>query len=144
VRTLRPYRAVTARALWALGAVALLVHSGLAFHLRHGWSHAAARADTARQVDELIGVALGAGIFANYALLALWPADAAWWTLAPSSFARRPRALDRALRAFLWFMFLNGAVVFAHGPRRWLGAAAVLAVAMAWYRVAGAREGSRP
>jgi hypothetical protein len=142
-RSLRPKAASLARWAWSMGALAALVHSALAFHLHHGWSHAAAYADTARQVAALTGFAFGAGIFANYAFLAAWTADVTWWWSAPGSFARRPRGIDRALRGFLWFMFLNGAVVFAHGPRRWLGAVAVTAVAGAWYVGAGAPESSR-
>jgi hypothetical protein len=144
LRSLRPASHARARWAWAVGALAALGHTALAFHLRHGWSHAAALADTARQVAAVTGTAFGAGVFVNYAFLAVWTADVAWWWGAPRSFARRPRALDRCVRGFLWFMFLNGAFVFVHGARRWLGAAAVLAVAAAWYRGAGARESSRP
>jgi MFS family permease len=123
---------------WTLGALAAVVHSALAFHLRYGWSHAAASAETERQTVEVTGLAWGGGIFFNYAFLAVWTVDAVWWWLVPDSYHRRPRPLDRFVRGFLWLMFLNGAVVFAHGQVRWLGAAGVLAVAAAWCRDAGA------
>lgn len=122
------------RGAWTVGALAAVVHSVLAFDLRHGWSHATAYLDTARQTGAVTGLVWGGGLFFNYVFLAVWTADAIWWWTAPESFRQRPRFLDRAVRGFLWFMFLNGTVVFAHGPIRWAGAAAVLAVGAAWYR----------
>src|SRR5437773_6463974 len=130
--------AARGRWAWTLGALAAAIHSALAFHLRHGWSHVAASAETERQTAEATGLAWGGGILFNYAFLAVWTADTVWWWLAPDSYHRRPRPLDRVVRGFLWFMFLNGAVIFAHGWSRWLGAAGALAVAAAWYRDAGA------
>jgi hypothetical protein len=122
------------RGAWTIGALAAVLHSALAFQLRHGWSHGAAYADTARQTAAVTGLDWGGGLFVNYLFLAVWTADALWWWMAPDSFRRRARLLDRSVRGFLWFMFLNGAVVFARGWMRGLGAAAVLAVAAAWYR----------
>ena len=40
---------------WTIGALAVVVHFALAFQDRHGWSHAAAYADTARQAGTLRG-----------------------------------------------------------------------------------------
>jgi hypothetical protein len=128
--------ATAGRFAWTVGAVAAVIHSAVAFHLRHEWSHAAAYLDTARQTAAVIGLNWGGGIFVNYAFLAVWTADVLWWWAAPRRFHHRPRILDAAVRAFLWFMFLNGTVVFAPGRMRWMGAAAVLAVAVAWCRTA--------
>jgi hypothetical protein len=127
-------RLTTGRSPWTIGAAAALVHTALAFHLHHGWSHDAALAETARQTAALTGWSSGAGLFANYAFVGLWAADVSWWWLWPGSFSSRPAWLDAAVRAFLWFMFVNGAFVFVSGPRRWAGAAAAVAVAVAWYR----------
>lgn len=129
-----PGAPTSGRTAWTIGAAAAVVHSALAFHLRHGWSHDAAWADTARQTAAVFGFDWGGGVFFNYAFLILWTADAHWWHARPVSFASRPRAVDAFVRGFLWFMFLNGAVVFVPGWRRAVGAAAVLAVAVAWYR----------
>lgn len=131
-------RADRSRAAFTLGWLALVVHSALAFELRHGWSHAAALRDTARQTEALLGRSFGAGLFVNYFFLALWTLEAAWWWLAAQRYRGRDSRLDWSVRAFFLFMFLNGAVVFAHGPLRALGAAAVLLVAGSWYRRAGA------
>ena len=125
------------RAAWTLGAVAAVMHAALAFHVHYAWSQAAALADTARQTLAVTGLDWGGGLYVNYAFLALWTMDALWWGLAPASFASRSRRLDATVRAFLWFMFVNGAFVFVRGPMRWVGAAAAIGVAAAWYRGRG-------
>jgi hypothetical protein len=132
-----------ARDLWVLGAALAWLHVGLAFHFRHGWSHASAFAETARQTEELIGWKVGAGVFVNYAFLAVWGIDALWWGLRPLRFAERPPLLDAAVRSFLVFMFVNGAIVFGHGPIRVLGILSVLALAVACYVGRGRRGGGR-
>lgn len=125
------------RAAWTLGALAALAHAAMAFDAHHGWSHAAALADTARQTAVVTGLNWGRGLYVNYAFLAVWSMDALWWSLGPGSFRRRPVTLAAAVRAFVWFMFVNGAFIFVTGPMRWVGAAAALAVLAAWYRGRG-------
>jgi hypothetical protein len=133
-----------ARGLWLTGAALAWVHVALAFHFRHGWSHASAFAETARQTEELFGYRVGAGVFVNYAFLAVWGVDALWWWLRPASFVDRPRAVDAAVRAFLVFMFVNGAILFARGPVRVLGALCLLALGVAWHTSPEAASGVRP
>lgn len=116
-----------ARAMYTTGALLLVIHTAAAFELRHDWSHAAALAETARRSAETTGVASGSGLFLNYAFIALWLADAAWWWLRPHGYLHRARLADALVFAFFVFMIVNGAVVFAAGPQRILGAAAVLA-----------------
>jgi hypothetical protein len=125
------------RAPWAVGALAALAHTLLAFHVHHGWSHDAALAATARDTAAVVGWRWGGGLYFNYVFVLLWLADAAWWWLDAASFARRPPYADAAVRFFLWFMFANGAFVFVRGPARWMGLAAAIAVAWAWYRGRG-------
>jgi hypothetical protein len=120
-----------ARGLWAASCFLAFVHVALAFELRHGWSHAAAVADTARQTRELLGVSFGGGVFANYAFLAVFALDALWWWRSPATYRDRALALDVAIRFFLFFMYVNGAIVFARGPVRAAGLLCVLAVAIA-------------
>lgn len=127
----------TARALWTIGALSLVVHAAAAFHYRYAWSHTQAIQATAAETAAVTGLDSGAGLYVNYAFLALWIADAAWWWLAPASYAARRRALSLAVSATFLFMFLNGAVVFAHGAMRWLGTACVLIVCVAVVRRAG-------
>lgn len=103
--------------VWLAGAVLLLVHVLAAFHFRHGWSHAAAWADTARQTREVTGLDWGGGVWFNYALVAAWLADAGGRLRA----ADLPRAGRVALDGFYAFMWFNAAVVFVRGPARWAG-----------------------
>ena len=135
LRLARPYRSRpgAARGLWLVGAALAGLHVALAFHFRHGWSHASAFAETARQTEELFGYRVGAGVFVNYAFLAVWGMDALWWVFRPTSYEERPPALDASIRLFLVFMFVNGAIVFAQGPVRVLGVLCLLALGGAWY-----------
>ena len=123
-----------ARLVWTAGAALLAVHTAIAFHSRHAWSHDAAYASTSMQSEALTGVAAGWGLYLNYGLMLLWLADAAWWWAAPAAYARRSRAADRALFAFFLFMMVNGAVVFAMSRMRWLGVACVVAALAARLR----------
>jgi hypothetical protein len=127
-------RGGAARAFWTAGATLAIIHVALAFHVHHAWSHDSAFTETARQTRELLGVTFGGGVFVNYAFLAVWLADAAWWWLAPAKYAGRPRALDSAVRAFLLFIFFNGAIVFGKGPVRVAGLVSLAVLAAAWWR----------
>jgi hypothetical protein len=138
LRFRRPAAWRAARAAWTAGAALAIVHTLAAFHFRHGWSHRDALEATARQTHDVTGLHWGGGLYVNYAFLAVWAADAAWWWLAPAAYARRSPARQGAVAALFLFMFFNGAVVFARGPVRWAGAACVLIAASAWYfRAAG-------
>lgn len=120
-----------ARALYTAGAVLLIAHTAAAFQWRHGWSHAAAFDATAARSASVTGFASGAGIYLNYLMAALWLADAAWWWLRPRAYVSRSRAVDLSMFGFLVFMIVNGAIVFAVGPMRVAGAAAVAAALFA-------------
>ena len=120
------------RLLWSAGAVLASVHAVAAFAVFYGWSHDVAVAATARQTAALTGLPWGGGVFFNYAFLAVWIGDAIWWWRAPRGYAARPRAIDAAVRGFLFFMFVNGAVIFADGWMRLLGGLAVGVVSMTW------------
>ena len=117
-----PGRDRAARILWTLGCLAFIVHVACAFHFFHGWSHADAYRETARQTAVLTGIQSGFGLYLNYAFTLAWAADAAW-TWFGRSFARRPRWVAIVLHAFLVFMWFNATVVFPMGPMRWVGAA---------------------
>jgi hypothetical protein len=70
----------------------------------------------------------------NYAFLAAWAGDAAWWWARPEGYAARPRVVDLALRGFLLFIFVNGAITFAAGAVRVAGVLSLLALGLAWHR----------
>jgi hypothetical protein len=122
------------RLWWTVGAAFVAVHSVAAFGIVYDWRHAVAEAATARQTAALVGIEAGAGIFVNYVCLGVWALDALWWWRRPDSYAARPRPVTLAVRGFIFFMFLNGAVVFADGWMRVLGAASVGIVTVEWCR----------
>ena len=111
------------RWLWAMAGLATLVHVLTAFGTFHGWSHAAAYADTARQTAEVTGWNWGGGIWFNYLFVSLWMGDAAWWLFAPEIYERRSPHFRRAWDWFFLFMAFNATVVFGHGFIRWVGIA---------------------
>src|SRR5688572_5445520 len=120
-----------ARAVYSAGCVVLLIHIAIAFHRHHAWSHADAHAHVERRTAELTGFASGAGLWLNYLFALLWVADATyWWIAGADPYLRRPRWISAALHAFLLFMAINAAVVFALGPSRYVGAAVVVALAI--------------
>jgi len=51
-----------ARLAWTLGCIGMLAHTACAFQFYHGWSHAAAYQDTARQTAEMFGLDWGGGL----------------------------------------------------------------------------------
>lgn len=155
LRFRRPAAWRAARAMWTAAAVLSIAHAAAAFQFRHDWSHRDAYNATAVQTAAVTGLDWGGGLYVNYAFLALWAADAAWWWRNPARYAARSSWCTTAFAAGFLFMFFNGAVVFAHGAMRWLGAACVAVAACAWYfRTAdrrttpcdsnGATEGKRP
>ena len=130
-----------ARAAWSVGCVALVAHAASAFHFYHGWSHAAAYQDTARQTAEVAGLVWGGGLYFNYALVAAWAADVVyWWRRGLDAYRRRPWPLAVAWHAFLIFMFFNATVVFGRGAARWAGLCACAALGAAWWVGAAARN----
>jgi hypothetical protein len=121
------------RVSWSVAAALMLVHSVAAFGTIYGWSHEVAVAATARQTRELTGFDSASGIYVNYAFLVVWLTDAAWWWQSPGTYVTRARWMSRFVHGFVWFMFLNGAVIFADGWMRTIGAIAVLTVPVAWF-----------
>jgi hypothetical protein len=144
------------RAIWTLGCVLFDVHVACAFHFYHHWSHTIAWQHTAERTRELLGVAVGDGIYFSYLFLVLWIVDVLWlWLPAPKGQAvanrtpsggslaasasadaiavpdsgRGSRTTPRwrvVVHVFLLIIAVNGAIVFEAGPTRWAGIAACL------------------
>ncbi len=126
-RSLRAWRWLT-----TLGCASLLLHMLAAFHFRHGWSHAIAYADTARQTAALTGWNWGGGIYVNYAFALAWVGVVVRsWTGGVAVAPPGSRAAW-AIRGFFLFMFLNAAVVFVPGPARWAGLVLSLLLVGLW------------
>jgi hypothetical protein len=106
-----------ARWCWTLAWAAFVIHVGMAFHYKHGWSHANAVAHT----EERSG--FGPGIYVSHLFTLLWTADVVFWWLRPRRYATRPPWVDWALHGFMAFIIFNGTVVFESGFSRWAGLA---------------------
>jgi hypothetical protein len=120
------------RGAWLVGALLMLVHSAAAFATFYEGRHDVAQLATMHQTRALTGIEFAGGIFVNYLFLAVWMTDAAWWGFAPGSYRTRPRVVSYTIRGFIFFIIVNGAVVFADGWARVVGASAVILVVAAW------------
>lgn len=129
---------------WSLAAVLLGIHTLLAFHFEHAWSHSAALLHTADQTETVTGLRTGAGLYVNYATLALWLTDVAMqWLVRASSRIRS--ACHVAAHCICGFIVFNATVVF--GPRWWNWIAlslAIILICQNWWRPAasGPRTGN--
>jgi hypothetical protein len=133
LRWRHPSRGAMARALWTAGAGLTILHAVAVFHYIHHWSHDEAFAHTARQAAALTGLHWGGGLYVNYAFIALWAGDAVLWWRNRSFYESRSTASRDTLLAVFAFMFINGGIVFAHGPARVIGLIAVGIVT--WARI---------
>ena len=68
----------------------LAVHMAIALDVRHGWSHASVVRTVEDQARAVYGVDWGGGAWMNYAFLALWLIECAWWRIAPGPYRARP------------------------------------------------------
>jgi hypothetical protein len=133
-RLLAPPATRTTRLLYTAGCAALLIHIAVAFHVHHHWSHAAAHAHVMRTTARYTGVASGAGLWLNYLAAAVWVADAIfWWAAGTARYVTRPVWASTMLQAFLLFMAVNAAVVFAHGTSRVIGGVTFAGLAVLWF-----------
>jgi len=109
------------RWIHTVGAALCVLHVALAFHLGHGWSHAAAFEHTERVAG------FGPGVFVNDFFVALWIAEtlAAWLDF--DRYLWRPRWIRVAIVSCMGFIVVNAGVVFASGPWRWVALVALLA-----------------
>ncbi|HEX8283333.1 MAG TPA: hypothetical protein VF588_08265 [Pyrinomonadaceae bacterium] len=123
-----------ARLALTVACVALAAHAACAFHFYHGWSHDAAYLETARQTAEVFGLDWGGGLYVNYALVAGWGLDVAWWwARGLEAYRRRPWPLVAAWHGFLLFIIFNATVVFKDGAARWAGLVVCAGVCLAWW-----------
>ena len=109
-----------------------MLHAVLAFDIRYDWSQDQAIRATAEQTAAVYGLRWGGGLYINYAFLAAWLADAAWWRLAPTRFLSRPKLVTTGFRVFSLTVLVNGAVVFAAPSRRIMGTMLIAALMWNW------------
>ncbi len=123
---LEGHRARLARWIWSLGCLAFLAHAASSFQVFYDWSHATAVSETARQVREVTGRDIGAGIYFNYLVTLVWFVDAAWWWRDEAGYRQRPKLAVLLAHGFFLFMIFNATVIFETGPVRLLGLAVVI------------------
>lgn len=109
------------RLCWTAAWIFYVLHVWAAFHVVHHWDHAHAVAHTAQQTEEVVGIRFGGGIYFNHLLTLLWTMDVVWWWFAPASHAQRPGWIHYALQGYIFFLALNGSVIFESGVARWFG-----------------------
>ncbi|MFT5522247.1 MAG: hypothetical protein ACI9G1_004270 [Pirellulaceae bacterium] len=106
------------RWLWTAGSLVFLTHVVTAFHYHHHWDHAHALAETAQETQATIGWAFGEGIYFSYLFTLLWLADTAWWWVGPQSYRSRPLWQSLTIHVYLFFIAINGTVIFEAGMTR--------------------------
>ena len=78
-----------------------------------------------QQTAELLGFRFGAGLYVNYAFVAIWLFDAVVRIAMPIKYEQFPKLYGRLVYAFLIFIAINGAIVFKSGTVRIVGIASL-------------------
>ena len=110
------------RWIWTIGCVLFVAHVACAFQFTHHWSHAHAWEHTAHETERLMGFSFGDGIYFSYFFLLLWIADVITLWVCDS----RPGWIILPVYLFIFFIALNGAIVFEDGPTRPVGMVVVV------------------
>lgn len=118
--------------VWCFGVIACGIHILIAMGSHHHWSHASAVADTARQTEDVYGLAWGGGVYVNYVFVMVWLSELVWWRLAPQRYLNQPAWSRWALRGFYLVVVANAAVIFAAPDRLVAGIAVTAALVAAW------------
>lgn len=119
------------RLIWAAGALSLLGHTLWTMLVVHQGSFQEAFDHTSKKTEQLVGMPIGAGLYVNFAMLAIWLADAAAWCIVPNWRISRQKYL-LPMHFVFGFLFLNAAIVFASTEGRILGLAALAIIVVAW------------
>lgn len=131
------------RWIWTIGCVLFVTHVACAFQFTHHWSHTHAWDHTAAETQRMLGFSFGNGIYFSYLFLLLWVTDVACLWLA----VQRPGWVLAPVYLFLFFIALNGAIVFEEGPTRPVGIVILVALApvLGWFawRQSRVRFGSK-
>ena len=130
---LQPSLQSVTRLVWTVGCVFYLSHVVSAFQFYHDWSHQAAVLETARQTKEVVGQAVGDGIYMTYLFTLLWVLDAGWWWLnGNTGYFRRSKKISLSIHFFLFFIVFNGTIVFEGGLLRLLSLLAIIGLVVVW------------
>lgn len=140
----RPRLSSSARWAWTLACVSLLLHVIFAYHYYHQWSQDSAYSETARQTKEVVGLDWGGGLYFNYALIAGWVLDVAWWWRGLDYHRNRPVLLTVIWHGFLMFMIFNATVVFETGTLRIVGIIVFIVLCILLWHSGASRTQSNP
>tara|TARA_Y100000758_G_scaffold302735_1_gene271437 strand:- start:183 stop:707 length:525 start_codon:yes stop_codon:yes gene_type:complete len=121
------------RYTWTLGCLVFLVHVAAAFHFQHQWSHQLAIQHTAQEAERVFGWAFGEGIYFSYAFTLFWFLDVVWMWFNGEGRRQRARWIPVVLHVFLLTIAINGAIIFATGPVRWVGLLMLGVLAYCWF-----------
>ena len=130
---LHPNLQSVTRLVWTVGCVFYLGHVVSAFQFYHEWSHQAAVFETARQTKEVVGQAVGSGIYMTYLFTLIWVLDVAWWWLnGNAGYFKRQKIFSLSIHFFLFFIVFNGTIVFEAGLLRLLSVLAIIGLVVVW------------
>jgi len=132
---LQPNLQSVTRLVWTVACVFYLGHVVSAFQFYHEWSHQAAVFETARQTREVVGEAVGSGIYMTYLFTLIWVLDVTWWWLKGNSgYFKRTKTISLSIHLFLFFIVFNGTIVFEGGLLRWLSMMGFTLLVILWWR----------
>jgi len=121
--------------MWWVSACGLVIaasHIVIALAINNDWNHAIAWRVTEERTRQMFGFGWGGLVAGNYAFLGWWAIDLWRWRRNPARYAATPPLILWASRAFVLGIIVPAAIVFAAGPRRWLGVLLVVAMIAAW------------
>lgn len=118
--------------LSAAGFALGVVHVFLALWINSDWDHTVAWTVTEDRTREIFGFGWGGLLVGNYAFLTYWALDLWRWKHDPAAYAATAPIVLWGGRAFVLGIIAPAAIVFAAGPRHWIGAALVAAMIVSW------------
>jgi hypothetical protein len=116
----------------AAGLVLTSIHLVLALAINNDWSHQVAWRVTEDRMRAMFGFGWGGALAGNYLFVAVWSIDLLAWRRTPQRRSNVSGPLRWGVRMFYLGIIVPAAIVFAAGPRRWMGAAVVLALMWVW------------
>ncbi|MDE0866326.1 MAG: hypothetical protein OSA98_21305 [Rubripirellula sp.] len=119
--------------LWGFAFGLFAVHICLSFHWVHNWRHTDAWLQTATETEAVVGIRRGDGIWANYAMIAIWAFDLVRLCSATRQHRPTSHAVDWSIGLFFGFMFFNATVVFGPSFYQYLFVPAMMMAAYCWH-----------
>ena len=126
----RPFAAF--RSASAAGLLLTSIHLILALAINNDWGHQLAWRVTEERMRAMFGFGWGGALVGNYLFVAVWAIDLLAWRGHPQRRPSPSRLVRWSLRLFYLGIIVPAAVVFAAGPRRWIGVAIVVALIWVW------------